>query len=92
MYRCGYADRIRGGLLSSSQVRLWWADTRGLQPTGTSSKFVTMMCQALESFQEQHKVRLERVTQIPLEGEGTISKRVEKCVHRPYRVVLIPDY
>jgi hypothetical protein len=40
-----------------------------------------MMCQALESFQEQHKVRLERVTQIPLEGEGTISKRVEKCVH-----------
>jgi hypothetical protein len=44
------------------------------------------MCQALESFQEQHKVRLERVTQIPLEGEGTISKRVDKCVHRPYRV------
>lgn len=48
------------------------------EPTGTSNKFVTMMCQALELFQEQHKVRLERVTQIPLEGEGTISKRVEK--------------
>ena len=38
-------------------------------------------------FQEQHKVRLERVTQIPLEGEGTISKRVEKCVHHPYGAV-----
>lgn len=53
-----------------------------MQPTGTSNKFVTMMCQALELFQEQHRVRLEKVTQIPLEGEGTISKRVEKCVHR----------
>jgi hypothetical protein len=48
-----------------------------------------MMCQALELFQEQHKVRLERVTQIPLEGEGTISKRVEKCVHLPYRVIFV---
>ncbi|KAH9954701.1 hypothetical protein BC827DRAFT_1143178 [Russula dissimulans] len=48
------------------------------EPTGTSNKFVTMMCQALEVFQEQHGVRIEKVTQIPLEGEGTISKRVEK--------------
>jgi len=48
------------------------------EPTGTSNKFVTMMCQALEAFQEQHRVRFEKVTQIPLEGEGTISKRVEK--------------
>lgn len=48
-----------------------------------------MMCQALEVFQEQHKVRLEKVTQIPLEGEGTINKRVEKCVHKPYRVVFV---
>jgi hypothetical protein len=51
------------------------------EPTGTSNKFVTMMCQALDVFQEQHKVRFEKVTQIPLEGEGTISKRVERCVH-----------
>jgi hypothetical protein len=50
-----------------------------------------MMCQALELFQEQHKVRLERVTQIPLEGEGTISKRVERCVHHPYRVVFFSN-
>ncbi|KAI9461906.1 hypothetical protein BJY52DRAFT_164367 [Lactarius psammicola] len=48
------------------------------EPTGTSSKFVTMMCRALEAFQEQHKVQFEKVTQIPLEGEGTINKRVEK--------------
>ncbi|KAF8264922.1 hypothetical protein EI94DRAFT_1737298 [Lactarius quietus] len=48
------------------------------EPTGTSSKFVTMMCRALEAFQEQHQVQFEKVTQIPLEGEGTINKRVEK--------------
>jgi hypothetical protein len=39
-----------------------------------------MMCRALEAFQEQHKVHFEKVTQIPLEGEGTINKRVEKWV------------
>ena len=39
-----------------------------------------MMCQALDAFQEKHSVNLEKVTQIPLEGEGTISKRVEKYV------------
>jgi hypothetical protein len=67
-------------------------DTRGFQPTGTSNKLVTMMCQALELFQEQHKVRLEKVTQIPLEGEGTISKRVEKCVYDPDRVIVLFSY
>jgi len=51
-----------------------------------------MMCQALELFQEQHQVRLEKVTQIPLEGEGTISKRVEKCVYHPDRVVVLSSY
>jgi hypothetical protein len=57
------------------------ADVPVVQPTGTSSKFVTMMCRALEAFQEQHKVRFKKVTQIPLEGEGTINKRVEKWVY-----------
>ena len=49
------------------------------------------MCQALEVFQEQHGVQIEKVTQIPLEGEGTISKRVDKCVHAQlfaYRYIL----
>jgi hypothetical protein len=49
-----------------------------------------MMCQALEVFQEQHGVQIEKVTQIPLEGEGTISKRVDKCVHRP--TPRLPEY
>ncbi|PFH48803.1 hypothetical protein AMATHDRAFT_149104 [Amanita thiersii Skay4041] len=48
------------------------------EPTGTSSKFVNMMTQALEDFQTEHGVKLEKVTKIPLEGEGTIKRRVEK--------------
>lgn len=50
------------------------------EPTGTSTKFASMMAQALEEFQERHGVKFEKVTQMPLEGEGTISKRVDKCV------------
>ena len=49
-----------------------------LQPTGTSPKFVSMMVQALENFQREHNVVFEKITQIPLEGEGMIEKRVEK--------------
>ena len=48
------------------------------EPTGTSAKFVNMMVQALEEFQEEHGVHLEKVTKIPLEGEGTINGRVLK--------------
>ncbi|KAJ8690909.1 hypothetical protein PTI98_012305 [Pleurotus ostreatus] len=48
------------------------------EPTGTSSKFVNMMLQALDEFQSQNDVTLEKVTKIPLEGEGTIDRRVEK--------------
>ncbi|KAF9494681.1 hypothetical protein BDN71DRAFT_1392831 [Pleurotus eryngii] len=48
------------------------------EPTGTSSKFVNMMLQALDEFQSQNGVTLEKVTKIPLEGEGTIDRRVEK--------------
>lgn len=51
-----------------------------MQPTGTSPKFVSMMVQALENFQREHNVVFDKVTQIPLEGEGMIEKRVEKCV------------
>jgi hypothetical protein len=52
------------------------------QPTGTSSKFAAMMCQALDAFQERHGVRFDKVTSCPLEGEGTIEKRVERYVDR----------
>ncbi|THU85880.1 hypothetical protein K435DRAFT_684718 [Dendrothele bispora CBS 962.96] len=48
------------------------------EPTGTSAKFVNMTVQALEQFQSQHNVRLDKITKIPLEGEGTIDRRVEK--------------
>lgn len=39
-----------------------------------------MMAQALEEFEGEYDVSLEKVTKIPLEGEGTIERRVEKCV------------
>ncbi|KAF6742553.1 hypothetical protein DFP72DRAFT_810885 [Ephemerocybe angulata] len=48
------------------------------EPTGTSSKFANMMEAALEEFEQEHGVNLEKVTKIPLEGEGTIERRVEK--------------
>lgn len=50
------------------------------QPTGTSSKFVNGIADALDLFQEEHKVKLDKVTKIPLEGEGTINRRVERYV------------
>jgi len=48
------------------------------QPTGTSFKFVNMMVKALESFQKEHAVSLDKITRIPLEGEGTIDRRVDR--------------
>ncbi|TFK64865.1 hypothetical protein BDN72DRAFT_846231 [Pluteus cervinus] len=48
------------------------------EPTGTSAKFVNMMVQALEDFQEKHGVQFKKITKIPLEGEGTISRRVDR--------------
>lgn len=50
------------------------------QPTGTSAKFVNMMVRALETFQQEYAVSLDKITRIPLEGEGTIERRVEKWV------------
>lgn len=62
------------------------------EPTGTSPKFARMMKGAIETFLKAKGIRLEgdsegqggeqgvKITCIPLEGEGTIEKRVEKCV------------
>ena len=62
------------------------------EPTGTSPKFAGMMKGAVEAFLREKGVRLDadgevnegeqgtKITCIPLEGEGTIEKRVEKCV------------
>ena len=48
------------------------------QPTGTSTKFVNMTERALHHFEDEHGVKLEKITKIPLEGDGTIDKRVER--------------
>jgi hypothetical protein len=62
------------------------------EPTGTSPKFASMMKGAIETFLREKGIRLEgdgegqereqgvKITCIPLEGEGTIENRVEKCV------------
>ena len=62
------------------------------EPTGTSPKFASMMKGAIETFLRKKGVRLEgdsegnegeqgvKITCIPLEGEGTVERRVEKCV------------
>ena len=33
---------------------------------------------ALQHFEDEHGVKLEKITKIPLEGDGTIDKRVER--------------
>ncbi|KAF7310763.1 hypothetical protein HMN09_00619300 [Mycena chlorophos] len=48
------------------------------EPTGTSTKFVDQMVAALEDFQNEYNVSIEKITKIPLEGEGQIARRVEK--------------
>jgi len=37
-----------------------------------------MMVQAIEEFQDKHKVKIQKITKIPLEGEGTIERRLDK--------------
>ncbi|KIJ30480.1 hypothetical protein M422DRAFT_36545, partial [Sphaerobolus stellatus SS14] len=46
------------------------------EPTGTSTKFATMMANAVQEYFEQRGIELEKVTKIILEGEGTIEHRV----------------
>lgn len=48
------------------------------EPTGTSPKFVNMTVQALQDFEDTHGVKLEKITKVPLEGDGTIDYRVDK--------------
>ena len=50
------------------------------EPTGTSPKFASMMETAALEFMEKHGNTLEKVTLMPLEGDGTIEKRVDKSV------------
>lgn len=48
------------------------------EPTGTSTKLANMMVEALDAFQEAHGVKFKKVSNIPLEGEGTINRRLDK--------------
>lgn len=41
---------------------------------------MNMMVVALEEFQSTYNVSLDKITRIPLEGEGTIDRRVDKYV------------
>jgi len=49
-----------------------------IQPTGTSTKFANMTEQALQQFEDKYGVKFDKITKIPLEGDGTIDKRVER--------------
>ncbi|THH30142.1 hypothetical protein EUX98_g4051 [Antrodiella citrinella] len=44
----------------------------------SSTKFVNMTCLALEKFEEDHGVRFKKITKIPLEGDGTIPRKVAR--------------
>ncbi|OBZ74632.1 hypothetical protein A0H81_05079 [Grifola frondosa] len=44
----------------------------------SSSKFVDMTAQALEQFAEEHGFKFKKITKIPLEGDGTIYKKVSR--------------
>ncbi|KAI0655807.1 hypothetical protein C8Q70DRAFT_1081590 [Cubamyces menziesii] len=43
-----------------------------------SSKFVNMTAQALEQFAEEHGFKFKKITRMPLEGDGTIRKKVSR--------------
>jgi len=44
----------------------------------SSTKFVNMTCSALEKFEEEHGVKFKKITKIPLEGDGTIPRKVSR--------------
>lgn len=50
------------------------------QSTGTSPKLADMMERAVFEFAKEHEATIEKITKIPLESEGTIETRVERCV------------
>lgn len=56
------------------------AYSRVVQLPSTSSKFVNMTCTALEQFEEEHDFKFKKITKIPLEGDGTIERKVDKYV------------
>ncbi|KAH9943640.1 hypothetical protein B0H21DRAFT_748321 [Amylocystis lapponica] len=47
----------------------------------SSSKFVNMTVQALEQFEQEHGFKFKKITKMPLDGDGTIERKVSK-VHK----------
>lgn len=45
-----------------------------------SKKFADMMEVAVDQYAQKHNLKLQKVTKIPLEGEGSIDTRVSKSV------------
>jgi len=50
------------------------------EPTGTSVKFANMMGASVKRFFDERGVNDIRLTLMPLEGEGMIESRVDRCV------------
>lgn len=50
------------------------------EPTGTSTKFATMMKAAVKAYYEEQGCPLndEAITAIPLEGDGTVAVRLTR--------------
>ncbi|KAH9914284.1 uncharacterized protein B0H18DRAFT_887247 [Fomitopsis serialis] len=44
----------------------------------SSTKFVDMTCQALDQFEQEHGFKFKKITRVPLEGDGTIERKVSK--------------
>lgn len=47
-----------------------------------NSKFANMTEQALVKFEGEYGVNFDKITKVPLEGDGTIERRIdsERCV------------
>jgi hypothetical protein len=76
-----FTRTIAGGVSSFPllcALQLLMIDSACMQLPSSSTKFVNMTCDALASFEEEHGVKFAKVTKIPLEGDGTISQKVEK--------------
>ena len=47
-----------------------------------------MTCTALEKFEEDHGFKFRKITKIPLEGDGTIERKVAKYVSVYFRLAV----
>lgn len=49
-----------------------------LQPRFSSPALANMMAKSIEEFCDEHLVKIEKITKIPLHGDGTIQDRVDQ--------------